>query len=105
MPCCCVNTLNLCNVSVCGNLEIEKAAVIGSGETDYSLVLDYLGSQITLTQEQSDGENIKFDISMLNENFEFTGKIYDTEGEVVEFEIDGETYDCVKFRTVLNISI
>ncbi len=104
MPCCCIKTLNLCNAPVCGSLEINKLVVAGSGET-YDLVLDFLQNTVTLTQEQTNGENITFDISALNENFEYTGKIYDANGDVVTITVDGEDYDCIKFKTIMNVSI
>lgn len=106
MPCCCLKTLNLCNVPVCGSLIINQhATALESGAesgtlNDYDLVLDYLQTQITLTEEQTEGENIHFDISMLNENFEYTGKIYDSNGDPIMI---GVFYDCIKFKTVMNV--
>lgn len=111
MPCCCVNILNLCDKPVCGVLTIAKAATgLGSGAesgdlNNYTLVLDYFQTQVTLTEEQTEGENIHFDISMLNENFQYTGQIYDSFRNLVtitEGEID---YDCIKFKTVINVSV
>jgi len=92
---------------VCGYLEIEKAAegVSGSGEeNDYQLVIDFLQTQITLTEAQIEGENIQFDISALNENFEYTGKIYDANGDLVVITIGEDEFDCIKFKTVVNIN-
>jgi hypothetical protein len=92
---------------VCGYLEIEKAAegVSGSGEeNEYQLVIDFLQTQITLTEAQIEGENIQFDISALNENFEYTGKIYDANGDLVTITIGEDEFDCIKFKTVVNVS-
>ena len=92
---------------VCGYLEIEKAAegVSGSGEeNEYQLVIDFLQTQITLTEAQIEGENIQFDISALNENFEYTGKIYDANGDLVTITIGEDEFDCVKFKTVVDVS-
>ena len=92
---------------VCGYLEIEKVAegVSGSGEeNEYQLVIDFLQTQITLTEAQIEGENIQFDISALNENFEYTGKIYDANGDLVIITIGEDEFDCVKFKTVVNVS-
>ena len=108
MPtCCCIKTLNLCMAPVCGDLVIEKVAtgVSGSGEeNEYQLVIDFLQTQITLTGSQIEGENIQFDISALNENFEYTGKIYDANGDLVTIIIGEDEFDCVKFKTVVNIN-
>ena len=92
---------------VCGYLVVEKAAegVSGSGEeNEYQLVIDFLQTQITLTEAQIEGENIQFDISALNENFEYTGKIYDTNGDLVTITIGEDEFDCIKFKTVVNVS-
>lgn len=108
MSCCCVKTLNLCNVPVCGSLELDVVATIESGaesgaELIYKLVLDFLNTQITLEQIQAEGENVTFDISMLNENHQYEGKLYNSSGGLVSIESDGETYDCIKFKTVMNV--
>ena len=92
---------------VCGYLEIEKAAegVSGSGEeNEYQLVIDFLQTQITLTEAQIEGENIQFDVSALNENFEYTGKIYDANGDLVTITIGEDEFDCVRFKTIVNVS-
>jgi hypothetical protein len=92
MSCCCVKTLNLCNVPVCGVLEIDVNVESPGGE--YTL---------KLAQEQ-DTESIRFDVSALNENFQYTGQIIDPSGEVVSITSNDETYDCIKFKTVLNVA-
>lgn len=111
MPCCCLRVLNLCNVPVCGSLVIEKVAEgLPSGAesgalNEYQLKIDFLNTQITLTEEQTDGENIHFDVSALNENFEFTGEVYDSEGNKVTITIGEVEYDCVKFKTIMGVSL
>lgn len=107
MSCCCLKTLDLCKFPVCGSLIINQHATAqsGSGETNsYDLVLDFLETQIMLTEDQTDGENIHFDISMLNENFQYTGKIYDSNGNLVTITIGEDEYDCIKFKTILNVT-
>jgi len=111
MSCCCVKILNLCSHPVCGSLVIDKAAgglpsgAESGAENNYTLVLDYFQTQITLTEEQTEGQNIHFDISGLNENFEFTGQIFDSNGNLLSVTVDGEDYDCVRFKTVINVSL
>ena len=105
MSCCCTKTLDICDTPVCGVLELPLAAESGSGENEYSLVLDFLQLQMTLTQSQTDGENITFDISALNEKFQYTGQVKDSNGEVVTFTVDAIEYDCIRFKTVLNVNI
>jgi hypothetical protein len=92
---------------VCGYLEIDNVAegVSGSGEeNEYQLVIDFLQTQITLTEVQIEGENIQFDVSALNENFEYIGKIYDANGDLVTITIGEDEFDCIKFKTVVNVS-
>lgn len=106
MPCCCTRVLNLCNVPVCGTLQIRKAAEApesGSANT-YSLVLDYLQTTITLTNDQIEGENIIFDVSNLNENYQYTGQIFDSAGDLVSVTKDAIDYDCIKFKTIMAIN-
>jgi hypothetical protein len=106
MPCCCLKTLHLCDVPVCGVLELNVVAIAAESpaSTDYSLVLNFLNTTITLIQEQTPGENVKFDVSMLNENYQYTGQVFDPSGEIVNVESGGESYDCIKFKTVLNVA-
>ncbi len=105
MPCCCVKTLNLCNTSVCGTLELDKVAVMESGgDSTYRLVLDFLETEITIEQMQTEGENIFFPVTGLNENFQYTGKVYDGAGQLVEFQDGDQTYDCIKFKTIQGLN-
>lgn len=107
MSCCCIKTLNLCNVPVCESLVLDQLAegVAASGTlNNYKLVLDFLNIQINLTEEQTEGEQIHFDVSELNESFEYTGKIYDSEGNEVKITVDGIEYDCIKFKTLINVT-
>lgn len=111
MPCCCLNILNLCDKPVCGVLTLDVAAGglpsgAESGDlNNYTLVLDYLAITITLTEEQTEGENIHFDISGLNENFQYTGQVFDSSGNVVSTTVDEVVYDCIKFKTVVNVAV
>lgn len=90
---------------MCGILEINQVAVEESGiGTVYTLVLDYLQTVVSIVQEQVPGENIKFDISTLNENFQYTGQIFDANGNHIDIISDEITYDCIKFKTVLSIN-
>lgn len=108
MPCCCVRVLNLCNVPVCGTLVIrQEATAPESGVANiYTLVLDYLDTLIPITGLQTEGENIVFDISNLNENYQYTGQIFDSAGNKVNIVLEsgGEGYDCIKFRTIISIN-
>lgn len=107
MSCCCLKTLNLCSKPICGLLILDK--IVGesgeSGDVLFTLVLDFLETTVTLSQAQTIGENISFDISMLNESFEYTGQIFDNAGNVVKITSGEVDYDCIKFKTVMNVSL
>lgn len=107
MPCCCIKTLNLCNVPVCGVLELDVTATAPESPdaNNYTLKLDFLNTQLVLTQEQTEGEAVSFDVSMLNENFQYVGQVFDSSGTLVTIENDAETYDCIKFKTIMNVTV
>lgn len=105
MPCCCVKTLNLCNVPVCGVLEIKQAATAESGLANiYTLVLDYLETAVSIIAEQVANENIKFDVTSLNENFQYIGQIFDSGGNLVNITLNDIDYDCIKFKTIISLN-
>ena len=104
--CCCLKTLDLCTVPICGRLELNVTAMdAGSpGGTSYKLVLDFLSYQISVEQEQVEGQNVSFDVSMLNENYQYTGQLFDPNGDLVTIEDSPNSYDCIKFKTIQNVS-
>lgn len=104
MSCCCIKILNLCNKPVCGSLEIAQAAQAADGvANNYTLLLDYLETAISLVQQQTEGANIIFNINSLNESFQYTGQIFDSAGDTVSVTVDDEIYDCIKFKTIMQI--
>jgi hypothetical protein len=101
MPCCCLKRLNLCAVDVCnGFLVLDTLAEAPeSGVLNvYTLQLYYLNTRTMLKQEQVEGEKITFDVSSLNEDFEYEGQVFDSAGDRVTLD-DG--YDCLKFKTFI----
>lgn len=101
MPCCCLKTLNLCKKPVCGNLVINQASALNG---NYTLLLDYLETSISVVTYQTAGEDIFFNLSDLNENFQYTGQIFDSSGNLVTIEDSPDSYDCIKFKTGLVIN-
>jgi hypothetical protein len=100
MSCCCNNILELCRVSVCGESQIITGAD-ATGNGIYKLVLDYLGVDVIINQEQETGEPLNFPSDGLNENYKYTGKIYDPNGTLVEITLDEIVYNCISFQTGL----
>lgn len=103
MPCCCTRVLNLCSVPVCGVLTFGNAPE-GEVPKDFKLVLDFLQTTVTINQVSiSPTDPFEFDISMLNENFEYTGQVFNEDGDVVPIVIGEDSYDCIKFKTKINV--
>lgn len=105
MPCCCERILNLCDVPICETLELNELATGSSGENIYKLVLDFLNITVTVEQSQTEGQNIVFDVSGLNENYQYTGQIFDADGNKITINVGGIEYDCIKFKTVANVTV
>lgn len=99
MACCCTRTLELCKVSVCqgGTMTVPGMNVGVTGV--YKLVLDYLGTEVTIEAYLEEGNDLSFPTQDLNENYKYTGKIW-FDGEEIEVEdTDQNTYDCLSFQT------
>lgn len=77
----------------CGEIEFAAEASV-SGE--FTLKVGYLGNIVTVTAEQTMGEPITFPLEGLNENFTFTGKVYNPEGVAVALV---EETTCIQFAT------
>ncbi len=106
MPCCCASVLNLCNRPVCGILKFIQGADApesGSVTNIHTLVLDYLETTVTIVQDQIEGAGLFFNISNLNENYQYTGQIFNSKGELVLISVGELTYDCIKFKTILSL--
>lgn len=101
-PCKCENFLDYCEQDVCGEIDFD---VLVQTAGIHKLILDYLGNQLTLSSDLGSGDKIVFDISNLNENFQYTGEIYDPSGARVVITKDSVEYDCVRFKTQINIAV
>ncbi len=66
--------------------------------------MDYLETSIAIVQAQTAGENIFFNINTLNENYQYTGQIFDGNGDLVTIEDSPDSYDCIKFRTIMKVN-
>lgn len=98
--CCCVKTLKLCSVPVCGDLDFGITAQV---EGVHKLSLDFLGIQMIINKEFDIGEEIIFPMTSLNENFTYYGKLSDPDGKEIVISKGGIEYDCVKFETSISV--
>lgn len=100
--CCCTNTLDLCEISACDSVDLGiKAQEHGV----YKFILDFLGSQITLTKDFEVDDELSFSVTDLNENMAFTGQVYAPSGKQILISKNDVIYDCFKFKTVINATI
>lgn len=99
--CCCTNTLDLCRQSVCDTLDIGITAQLHGV---YKFIVDFLGTEITLAEEFEVDDELEFDITGLNENMTFTGKLYQPNDKQIIISKDGVSYDCIKFKTVISVA-
>lgn len=99
--CCCTNTLDLCRQSPCDMLDIGITAQIPGV---FKFKLDFLGTEIILSEEFEVDDEIEFDITGLNENMTFTGKLYQPNDKQIIISKSGVNYDCIKFKTVISVA-
>jgi len=104
MACCCTNILELCKVPVCGSATIKTGVNVPEAG-DYVLILDYLGIQVRIAETFEEGAELEFDASGLNEDYKYTGKIVDANGDPVSLPVGDFVYDCISFQTVLSFSL
>lgn len=102
MSCCCVKTLNYCEKDIC-NGEIDFDVLVQSAGV-HKMVVDFLGTQITILADLEVGEFLIFPITDLNEGYEFTANLYEPDGDKIIIRKDDVDYDCFKFKTVVNVA-
>lgn len=99
--CCCAATYDLCKSSVCDNLDFGFEA---QEEGTYKLLLDFLDAEVILQADLEIDDEVLFDITGLNENMTFTGKLYSPSGKQIILSKDGTNYDCIKFKTAVRVA-
>jgi hypothetical protein len=85
-------------VNVCGdNIDTGIIATVAGV---YKLVVSYLGTEFTINSPDTPiDDEIVFPAQDLNEDYKFTGKIIDPNGQLVTTTIETIVYDCVSFKT------
>jgi hypothetical protein len=102
MSCCCSKIKELCSVQVCEGGLIETG-IVAPATGEYKLVLDFLGTEFTITKDFLIDEDLSFPAQGLNENFKYTGKVLDPNGDKLSF--GEELFDCVSFQTKLSYEV
>ena len=100
--CCCTKILSLCKFSVCGDIDFGIQAVQGGTHT---LELEFLGVTFTKEKHFEGDDDIIFPASGLNENYIYTGKLFDPDGKQIVIKKGDIEYDCFSFETSLAYAI
>jgi hypothetical protein len=85
-------------VNVCGGM--IETGIIATVAGVYKLTMSFLGTEFTINSPATPiDDEIVFPAQDLNEDYKFTGKIIDPNGDPVTTTIDEVVYDCVSFKT------
>ena len=102
MACRCQKILPLCNVSVC---DVIDFGIQAQKEGEHRLVLSYLGIEFTKLASFGVGQQIIFPASGLNENYTYTGTLFEPDGNQIVIQSGEIEYDCFSFQTTLAFAI
>lgn len=99
MPCrCCTNSLLIGCLSNCADLILDISGTI-AGDI-FTLFVDFLGTEKSLQSViLNNGDKPTFNLSDLNENYNFVGTLYKDGAPVVLVDVATNQYDCIKFNT------
>lgn len=99
--CCCTNVLDYCKQDICGNaIDFDVLAQVAG---THKLVVDFMGIQVKVMAVFGVGDKMIFPTNLLNENYQYTGNIYDPNGAKVIVRKNQIDYDCFKFQTTLSL--
>lgn len=102
MNCCCTNTLDFCRQGICGDgIDFDILAQVSGVHT---LLIDFLGIQISVLASFEVGDKIIFPTNLLNENYQYTGNIFDPNGAKILIRKNDIDYDCFKFLTTISLN-
>jgi hypothetical protein len=102
MSCCCQRVHKFCDVVVCDDQDLVLPITIPA-DGSYTMELNFLGNVKRQTAPFTAGDTATFSKDPLNETFTYQGHLEGPGGETVEFELDGETFDCFEFTTKRSI--
>ena len=91
---CCSNTYNLGCHYYCNQLSFGSSPVTGDVVGVFKSPSGTINQQIEVTE----GGELAFDLSLLNEEMLYELSVY-FEGEKISIDIDGTDYDCFEFKT------
>lgn len=97
MSCCCQNSLDLGCHNPCKELVFSY---IVPADADYTLIAKGAFIQ-SITQTQTSGELLKFDVSSLNQNMVFSIEIALGDTVLSFADLDSNEYDCFGLKTTV----
>ena len=96
---CCENTLYLGCYNPCGMVIDFDMIVTGGMAGDWTLLLTFGRQKQKFVVSLSVGDDIKFNLSNLNEYYTYLLTLLDPDGNTVMVEVNGIEYDCFEFKT------
>lgn len=89
---CCNKYLDFGCIGACGVVELP---IIAQSSGDYTIIFNFLDTTISQKITATSGSKLKFSTNTLNENYRYTFKIIDTNGDYVVY--NGNS--CFSLRT------
>lgn len=100
MSCCCTNTYNLCQaVGTCADDKVDLPYTAFSPNANFTLRLSFLNSEIEFKLTSDSAGFLQLPTEFLNENYTYTAKLFDENGNQQSFTKDSFVYDCFSFTT------
>ena len=96
---CCENTLFIGCYNPCGMVIDFDMIVTGGMAGDWTLLLTFGRQKQKFVVSLAVGDDIKFNLSNLNEYYTYSLTLLDPDGNVVMVEVNGVEYDCFEFKT------
>jgi hypothetical protein len=100
MICCCSNVLKMCQpVNTCADSELLLPYTGLTPAAEYTFRTDFLASVIEINLIADGTGKVTLPTANLNENYNFIGGLYDTNGSKITVVDSLITYDCISFQT------
>ena len=96
---CCTSTFKIGCIDPCGIIWQSNVQVPAGLAGQWALYIEFNRRNLQFTNELIEGQPINFAVGCLNPFYKYKAYIKKPDGNVAEFTIDGETFDCFKFAT------
>jgi hypothetical protein len=102
MACCCQKTLDFCRQDVCAN-GVLTLPFTAPEQGMYQLIVEFLNGTYAIGNPLAVGAPITFNITGLNEFYEYQARVRKPDGSFMEFVLEGnpDIFDCIQFTTTM----